>query len=68
MERRRISDGGLPVRDNEKDEMKEALREALREWLDEKYAAFGKWSFHGILAAGLAGMVYVFLVSQGWHK
>ena len=56
------------MRDEDKDEMKEAIREALREWLDDKYASFGKWSFHGLLAAGLAGMVYLFMISQGWHR
>lgn len=54
------------MREEDKEQIQEALREALREWLDEKYAAFGKWSLHGLLAAGLAGMVYLFLVSQGW--
>lgn len=66
--KRRISDRELPVRDEDKDEMKQAMRDALREWLDEKYAIFGKWSLHGLLAAGLVGMVYMFMVSQGWHK
>lgn len=48
--------------------MKAAVKEGLREWLDAKYAAFGRWSLHGLMAAGLAGSVVVFLWSQGWHK
>lgn len=52
----------------DKDAFKEAVKEVLREWLDEKYAAFGKWSLHGILAMLLAGAVYLFLISNGWHK
>lgn len=53
--------------DNENNEaMKQAVKEALREWLDEKYAAFGRWSLHGILAAGLTGLVYIW--SQYGHK
>ncbi len=56
-ERRRVDDA-----------TKEAVKEAIREWLDEKYASFGKWSLHGLLAMLLAGCVYLFMISQGWHK
>lgn len=59
---------GLPVRDEEREEIKAALQEALREWLEEKYAAFGKWSIHGLLAAGLVGLVWLILTSSGWHR
>lgn len=48
--------------------MKAAVKEGLREWLDEKYIAFGKWSLHGLLAAGFGGFVFLILWSQGWHK
>lgn len=48
--------------------IKEAVNQALKEWLDEKYAAFGKWSAHGLLAMLLAGLVYLFMISNGWHK
>lgn len=50
------------------DATKEAVKEALKEWLDEKYSAFGKWSFHGLLAMALVGAVYLFMISNGWHK
>lgn len=50
------------------EETKRIVKEALREWLDEKYAEFGKWSLHGLLAAGLAGMVVLIFWTQGWHK
>ncbi len=49
------------------DEQKEIVKEAIREWLDEKYAAFGKYTFHGIMAAGIGWMAY-FLLSHGWIK
>lgn len=52
----------------DKDTAKEAVKEALKEWLDEKYTVFGKWSFHGLLAMMLAGIVYLFMLSNGWHK
>lgn len=48
------------------DEMlKKAVKEALTEWLDKKYQDFGRWSFHGILAAGLGGLVYFWLHNGG---
>lgn len=59
---------GLPVREEEREAIKLALQEALREWLEEKYAAFGKWSVHGLMAAGLAALVWLILTSSGWHR
>lgn len=52
----------------DKELMKEALKEALKEWLDSKYAAFGRWSLHGLLAMALAGAVYLAMIASGWHK
>lgn len=52
----------------DKETTKEAVKEALREWLDDKYAMFGKWSMHGLMAMMLAGCVYLFMISNGWHK
>lgn len=49
-------------------EVEEAVKKALREWLDEKYSQFGKWTLHGLAAAGLGGLVWLFMVSSGWHK
>lgn len=48
---------------------KEAMKEALKEWLDEKYAAFGKWTLHGIMASGLAFLAYLLVANGFWpHK
>jgi hypothetical protein len=47
---------------------KQAVKEALREWLNEQFAAFGRWSFYGLLASAFAGLVYLALVGAGWHK
>lgn len=47
---------------------KQAVKEALREWLNDQFAAFGRWSFYGILAAAFAGLVYLALSGAGWHK
>ena len=49
-------------------DLKQALKEGLREWLDEKFAAFGKWSLGGLAALALAGLVYLAMVGAGWHK
>lgn len=51
-----------------KEEAKAAVKEALHEWLEEKYAQFGRWSLHGILAIALAVLAYFFLSTNGWHK
>lgn len=50
------------------DEQKEAVKEALKEWLNDQFAAFGKWTFNGLLAAALVGLVYLALTGAGWHK
>ena len=47
---------------------KDTIKEALREWLDEKYAVFGQWSFHALMAAALVAMVYFILKMDGWHR
>ena len=48
--------------------MKEVVKETLREWLDEKFTQFGKWSFYGLVAMFLAGIVWIFMLQNGWHK
>lgn len=50
------------------DKIKAALKEALKEWLDEKFTAFGKYSFYSLAASGLAALVYFILTTNGWHK
>jgi hypothetical protein len=50
------------------DAVKRALKEGLREWLDDQFTTFGKWSFAGLAAAALAGLVYLALTGSGWHK
>ncbi len=46
---------------NDQDTVKAALKDALKEWLDGKYAEFGRWSFHTIMAAALAALTYYIL-------
>ena len=50
-----------------KEEQKAIVKEAITEWLDDKYSEFGKWTLHGVVAAGLAASAY-FLVTHGWFK
>lgn len=47
---------------------KAAVKEAIKEWLDDQFAKFGKWTFHGILAAALAALLYFILIHQGWRQ
>lgn len=47
---------------------KEVVKEALEEWLDKKFAQFGKWTLGGLCALAFAGLVYLALAGQGWHK
>lgn len=50
-----------------REEKKALIKEAISEWLESKYAAFGKWTLHGMAAAALAATAY-FLISHGWIK
>ena len=47
---------------------KETIKEALKEWLNEKFATFGRWSLTGLAAMALAGLIYLWMMSNGWHK
>lgn len=55
-------------REEDKELMKEALKEAAREWLDEQFAAFGKWTAVGIASATFYGMVKLLIVNGWWPK
>lgn len=47
---------------------KAALKEALREWLDDQFAAFGKWTAASLAAVIFAGLIYIALSATGWHR
>lgn len=55
----------MPIDPNSK-AVKEALKEGLQEWLDHQFAAFGKWTLAGLLAAAFVGAVYLALAGSGW--
>lgn len=52
----------------DQDEMKLAMKEAIKEWMDEKYAAFGKWAFASIAVAAFGALIYFILSANGWHR
>lgn len=52
----------------DEEEQKRIYKEALKEWLDEKFAAFGKWSAISMAAAALVALTYFILSVNGWHK
>jgi putative flippase GtrA len=43
------------------------MKEALKEWLDEKYTAFGKYSFFGLGGFILSAFIYFILTTNGWR-
>lgn len=50
------------------EETKRVIKEAIREWLDEKFAAFGKWTLAGFLSLVTVALLYLVLWQNGWHK
>lgn len=48
-------------RESDKIILKEAIKEAAREWMDEQFAAFGRWTAIGI-ASGVFGLAVQLLV------
>lgn len=38
---------------------KEAVKEAIKEWLDQQFAAFGRWSFYSICSMALGGATWL---------
>lgn len=45
---------------------KQAAKEAIKEFMEERFAAFGKFSLNAILAAAFCGLMWLFLGSHGW--
>lgn len=49
-------------------EIKAELKAALREWLDEQFAAVGKWTLRGLAVMGFGALVWLILTANGWHR
>ena len=49
-----------------REEMKSIVKVALHEWLDEKYAAVGRWSAHGFIAIVTAAGAYIIAWKSGF--
>lgn len=56
------------VRTTDKEAQKEIVKEALKEWLDEQWAAFGKWTARGLAAVAFSALAYWWLTTYGWHR
>ena len=55
----------MPV-ELDRETQKEAVKEAITEWLDTQFATVGRWTVRGIIAVGLAGLLYAYLVTHGF--
>lgn len=55
-------------RDEDKELFKEAMKEAGKEWLQEQFAAFGKWTAVGMVSAGFYLIVKLFVVYGIWPR
>lgn len=51
-----------------REERKEILKEAWTEWLDKKAADLGWLSFRFLFYAFAGYLLYIYAVSNGWHK
>lgn len=51
---------------DDKEEFKAAVKEAAKEWLQEQFAAFGKWTAIGVASAIFYGLVKVAVASKLW--
>lgn len=49
------------------EEKKAVVKEALKEWMDEKFLAFGKWSFATFAFLVFTALVYFVLKMNGWQ-
>ena len=55
-------------REEDKELFKEAMKEAAKEWLQEQFAAFGKWTAVGLLSGAFYVIVKFLVVYGAWPK
>ncbi len=58
----------MGLNDEDAAEQKRLFKEALSEWLDKKFAEFGYYSVRTIGVATFGVVLWLWLVSNGWHK
>lgn len=49
----------------ERDE-KEITKQAIKEWMDEQYAAFGRWALKTIAIAALTSLFFWYVAIRGY--
>lgn len=50
------------------DRTKELFKEAIKEWLDERFAAFGRWTIFGLCSAAFAAFAKMVLAVWWAHR
>jgi hypothetical protein len=50
---------------NRSEAIKGLFKDAMHEWLDEQFAKFGKWTLHGLGAAAIVGVLYLWGRAKG---
>lgn len=48
--------------------IKQAVKEAAKEMIAEQIEEFGRWTLKCLIVAAFAGVIYLALKGQGWHK
>jgi hypothetical protein len=44
--------------------LRKVIKEAIKEWMDDQFAAFGRWTIYGIISAALgAAALFTLYVS-----
>ncbi len=57
-------------RNDDEVKMKKIMKTAIKEWMDDRFAAFGKWTATGLAVAALGVLVWLMIQMNGvpWAK
>lgn len=57
-------------RETDEMELKKIMKSAIKEWMDERFAAFGKWTATGLAVAALGVLTWLIIQMNGvpWAK
>jgi len=61
----------FPIRRTEDEvQMQKVMKAAIKEWMDERFAAFGKWTAMGVAIAAVTVLAWAIVVMNGvpWAK